>query len=295
MLSLKDFKCLTLEDKKTFDYYYSLTPPFHSGLLFTTMISWSHYVGYYYTIYDDVLIIMTDFKGEKQIRAPVGAYSAEVYNLVVKLAYEVCGDKPLGFISKEIKEWMSRNIPGLSYKEERDLFDYVYRSYDLANLPGSAYAKIRNRLNKFKKKYNYSIERITEDNMKEVREFLRRWCIWRDCSSDELLENERKAVIYSMDHFFYLGLSGLALRINGNVEAVSVFERLNNDTAVIHYEKGSPDYDGVYKAINMETARYLQDEFPFIDREEDLGVPGLRQAKLSYNPHHFIEVYSTSR
>ncbi|MEM0493553.1 MAG: phosphatidylglycerol lysyltransferase domain-containing protein, partial [Candidatus Thermoplasmatota archaeon] len=208
---------------------------------------------------------------------------------------DISGEKPLGFISKESKDWMSKNIPGFSYKEERDLFDYVYRAYDLANLPGSAYSKIRNRLNKFKNQYKYTTESITSENINEVEEFLKRWCIWRDCSSDELLENERKAIIYSMNHFFDLGLSGIILRIYDNIEAISVFERLNNDTVVVHYEKGSYDYDGVYKAVNMETARYLQGMYQFIDRAEDLGIPGLRQAKMSYNPHHFIEVYSVIR
>ena len=93
-----------------------------------------------------------------------------------------------------------------------------------------------------------------------------------------------------MAHFFDLGLSGIVLRIDGTIEAISVFEAMNADTAVIHFEKGSPDFDGVYKAVNMEVANRLQPKVTFIDREEDLGVPGLRKAKLSYHPHHFVEV-----
>jgi hypothetical protein len=105
------------------------------------------------------------------------------------------------------------------------------------------------------------------------------------------LENERKAILYAMSNFFELGLSGLAIRINEKIEAITVFEKMNSDTAVVHFEKGSPDYDGIYKAINMETAKLLQKKFLFIDREEDMGIPGLRQAKMSYQPHHMIEVF----
>ena len=87
----------------------------------------------------------------------------------------------------------------------------------------------------------------------------------------------------------------IEVRVNGNIEAISVFEELNPTTAVVHYEKGSPDYDGIYKAINMETAKVLQKDFTFINREEDMGIPGLRQAKMSYRPHHMVEVFHVEK
>jgi hypothetical protein len=179
--------------------------------------------------------------------------------------------------------------------ENRDYFDYVYLASDLANLPGSGYGKIRNRLNKFKKNYEYSTEAINEENMNEVNEFLKRWCLWKDCDSDVVLANERKAIIYSMSHFYDLDLSGLLIRINENVEAIAVYERMNHDTAIVHYEKGSPYFDGIYKAINKETANILQKDFKFINREEDMGIPGLRKAKMSYHPHHMIEVFHVKK
>jgi hypothetical protein len=150
-------------------------------------------------------------------------------------------------------------------------------------------------LNKFNKNVTYTIEDISEKNMDEVGDFLKRWCLWKDCASDPLLESERKAIVFSMAHFFDLGLSGVALRIQNSVEAIAVFEKMNADTAVVHFEKGSPDYDGIYKAINRETAQRLSSVVPFVDREEDLGLAGLRQAKLSYHPHHFVEVFHVSK
>lgn len=295
MLSLNDFSLLTLEDKQRFDQYYVRFPPFHSGMLFSSMISWNNYVGHSYAFVDGVLLLMANVKDELQFRAPIGKTDTAIIADVCNLALREGGSKPFGFINTATKQWMTQQYPSLQFTEERHLFDYVYRSADLATLPGSGYAKIRNRLNKFQKSTPYTVEMIGEDNMDEIREFLKRWCLWRDCESDELLENERQAILFSMSHFFDLGLSGLALRINDSVEAIAVFEKMNNDTIVVHYEKGSPEYDGIYKAINMESARYLQNEFMFIDREEDMGIPGLRQAKLSYRPHHLIEVFSLEK
>jgi len=162
-------------------------------------------------------------------------------------------------------------------------------------LSGSNYSKIRNRLNKFKRNYNYTIEKISEENMAEIGEFLKRWCLWKDCKSDLILENERKAILYSMSRFFELELSGNAIRIDGNIEAISVYEGMNPDTAIVHYEKGSPDYDGIYKAINAETAKILQKDFMYINRESDMGLPGLRKSKQSYRPHHMVEVYHINK
>ena len=181
------------------------------------------------------------------------------------------------------------------FEEHRDYFDYVYLSSDLAELSGSTYSKIRNRLNKFKRNYNYSTEQISEENMDEVMRFLDRWCLWRDCGSDPLLENERKAILYSMSHFFDLDLSGLIICIDDEIEAIVVYEEMNPGTAIVHYEKGSPDFDGIYKAINQETAKILQKDFKFINRESDMGIPGLRKAKISYRPDHMVELFHISK
>ena len=89
--------------------------------------------------------------------------------------------------------------------------------------------------------------------------------------------------------------SGIAIRINDAIESIAVFETMNKDTAIVHYEKGSPDYDGIYKAINQETANILQKNYKFINRESDMDIPGLRKAKLSYRPHHMIEVFNISK
>jgi len=116
---------------------------------------------------------------------------------------------------------------------------------------------------------------------------------------DELMnlpnENEKNAILYSMAHFFDLKLSGIAMRVLDEIEAIAVYEKMSPDTVVVHYEKGSPDYDGIYKAINQETATIVQKDFNFINRESDMDLPGLRKAKMSYRPHHLVEVYVAIR
>lgn len=267
----------------------------HSDNVFTTMISWMEYSNYHYTYLEDNIVIMTKVNNLIQFRPPMGKRNLDLFNQVFRLALKEASSPPIVLIDVETKNWLSEKFPKLKFSPDRDYFEYVYLASDLAELPGTAYAKIRNRLNKFKKNYSYTIETISEENIDEMRAFLKRWCLWKNCESDPILENERKAIIYSMAHFFELGLSGIAIRINEKIEALAVFEKMSPNTALVHYEKGSPDYDGIYKAINAETAKILQKDFKFINRESDMDLPGLRQAKMSYNPHHMVEVFHVDR
>lgn len=295
MLSIDDFKPVTLEDKQLFDTHYERYPPVHSDNVFTTIISWMEYAKYHYTFLQDNLIIMTKLENVLRFRPPIGKYDRDIFQQVLKLAKREKSDYPLGVIDTQTKDWLSKEYPKLEFTSHRNYFDYVYLASDLAELPGTAYRKIRNRLNKFKRNYSYTTEKIAEVNMDEVRTFLKRWCLWKDCESDPLLENEKKAIMFSMTNFFELELSGVAIRIDGKIEAISVYEKMNPDTVVVHYEKGAPDYDGVYKAINAETAKLIQKGFKFVNREPDMGLPGLRKAKMSYRPHHMVEVYHIAR
>jgi len=295
LLSINDFQKVTLEDKTLFDKHYKKYPPTHSDNVFTTLVSWMEYADYHFTFLDENLIIYSNINNQIRFRPPCGKFKKEIFDQVLHLAKQQDTDYPLGVIDTEIKKWMLKNYPNINYKEHRNYFDYVYLSEDLAELKGSSYSKIRNRLNKFKKNIVYYVEKISEDNLDEVRKFLKRWCLWRDCESDPILDNERKAILYSISKFFELKLSGILIRINDAIESIAVFEKMNGDTALVHYEKGSPDYDGIYKTINQETAKILKYNYKFINRESDMGILGLRKAKLSYRPHHMVEVFHVDR
>lgn len=295
LLSIEDFIPIKLEDKPLFDKYYKKYPPNHSDYVFTSLISWMEYSKYKYLEFENNLIIMSRIENNIRFRPPIGKRKKEVFDQVLKIAKQQETNCPFGMIDFEAKKWMGQNYPKTIFKPHREYFDYVYLASNLAQLNGSAYSKIRNRLNKFKKNHLFSIEHITKENMDEAQEFLHRWCLWKDCESDPILENEKKAILYSTDHFFDLGLSGIAIRINDKIEALSVFEKMNPDTAVVHYEKGSPDYDGIYKAINQQTAKILQKNVKYINRESDMNLPGLRKSKMSYHPDYMIEVFHVEK
>ena len=102
-------------------------------------------------------------------------------------------------------------------------------------------------------------------------------------------------MLYCMSHFFELGVSGLVIRIDGEVEAAAIYEGINSDMAIVHFEKAIPDFDGLYQIINQETAMELVKNYRLINRESDMGYSGLRLAKLKYRPYSMGEVYHVSR
>ncbi|KYK26938.1 MAG: hypothetical protein AYK23_00670 [Candidatus Proteinoplasmatales archaeon SG8-5] len=295
MLSLDDFEPLKLEHKEIFERIYANNPPRHSETVFTTLVSWLHYVDVKFIDRDDHLLISTEFEDEVRLRPPIGRPNADSLNDIIELAKANGRIRSIVGIEEPTKEWISGIHPDLKFQPNRDYYDYVYLASDLAELAGKNYLKIRNRLNRYNRKYEHTVEPIAASNFDEVMTFIRKWCLWRDCASNQMLENERIAVMYSMDNFFELCLSGIAIRMNHEIEAISVYEEMNPETAVIHIEKAMPDFDGIYQAINNEAAKTISSDYRYINRESDLGIRGLREAKKRYHPHHMEKIYFVKR
>jgi len=178
----------------------------------------------------------------------------------------------------------------------RDSFDYVYAMDALADLKGKKLQKKRNHFNRFRAaRPDYRVEPISCENIARVQHMVNDWYVNRrktDPEGDYLLES--LAMAKAFRHYDTLGLEGLALLDGDEVLAVTMGSRLSPNTFDIHFEKAREGADGAYPAINCEFARFLRLKYPevkFLDREEDMGLEGLRKAKLSYYPDHMVEKY----
>jgi len=238
---------------------------------------------------------MTESDGHKKFRPPIGKEDPELLDQVLELGKALGGPRPFVGMEENMKAFVSKHYPHFSFTPNRDFFDYIYLANDLVELPGKKYLKIRNHLNRFNRNHKYTLEKVSEENHTEILHFLNRWCLWKDCESDAILDNERIAIIYCMENYFKLGLDSLAMRIDGEIEALSVFESVTDELAVVHFEKAMPDFEGIYQAINRETAMVLARDHKFINRQSDLGIEGLRMAKKRYGPHHMEKVFYLQR
>jgi hypothetical protein len=295
MLGPGDFKPVAISDRDLFFRHYQNYPQVHSDNTFTNMICWNDYAHYRYAHVKGSIVISSTIAGMTRYRPPIGPKDPDLLAEVLDLAAKGKEELPMVILDSGTKSWMESLYPNLPFYPERNYFDYVYLATDLSELPGKKYLTIRHQLNKFQKTCSPNVEAITKNNIKEIMEFMDLWCDWKDCDSDPVLASEKDAVHFALEHYEELKLSGIAIRANGKIGAISLFEALNRDTALVHFEKGLPDCKGIYRSINAETARILAREFTYINRESDMGVEGIREAKMRYHPHHMIEVHLLRR
>ena len=185
--------------------------------------------------------------------------------------------------------------PGFTVNKDRNNSDYVYKVADLAGLNGRKYAKKRSHIKQSLKNHDCVFEMITTQNIDECRELLGRWCDDRQCDLDPGLCGESKAISTTLDLFDEFGLLGGVIRVDGRIQAFSIGERLNGSTAVWHFEKAIPEISGLSQLINQWFAKKCLQDFEFVNREQDLGIPGLRQSKESYYPDHLVDKFTAFR
>jgi hypothetical protein len=189
-----------------------------------------------------------------------------------------------------VKKYSCSN-PDLFFMEDRDQFDYIYNIRELIELKGRKFHDKRNHVNRFRKQYVYEYLHITHDLIDECLEFEEYWCEVRECGKYPGLERERCAILEMLNNFQYLGIRGGAIRMDGRIAAIALGEKILPDTLVVHVEKANPDIPGLYQIINQEFLMHNSEGCEYVNREQDLGVEGLRKAKMSYHPVRFVKKY----
>ena len=255
----------------------------------------------FYTILDDALVISTLFinKSEKN-----------------HLILPVCSDKifspkelfDIAKSSNRSQYWfVSQKYIESFEKEEVEFYfeihrhteydDYIYYVEDLSELKGSKYSKKRNLVNQFEKKFvqnrHIKIEQISLKNAIKCIEFLEEWCRIKDCGldQDEDLACEKQAAINAINNIENLGLRGILLKIDNEINAFGIASKLTDDTGVLHFEKAMSDKKGLYQYFDKQCAKQLFNGAKYINKESDMNIIGLAKAKKSYYPIEKIHSY----
>ncbi|MHB1185924.1 MAG: DUF2156 domain-containing protein [Desulfobulbia bacterium] len=255
-----------------------------SELTFTNLFAWRHTRPIWIDECKDSLLVFAETpRGMVLLGNPVGPLSlAEVFDVYGSRISEA-----IRFPKKKLTDITLP--PGATAVEDRDNADYVYRREDLATLAGRHFTKKRNHINQCLSAYDCQYEMITEETVPECLTMQDRWCAARDCKTEPGLCGEYQAIEETLHHYGEFPLTGGAIRIEGNIEAFTVGEALNPSTAVTHFEKAMPQFQGLGQVINQWFARDNLAGFAYVNREQDLGIPGLRKAKESYAPDHLVE------
>jgi len=178
---------------------------------------------------------------------------------------------------------------GYTVTEDRDNFDYLYQRSDLAELQGRKYHKKRNLINSFVNSYEYTARPLLDEHIPAALEILERW------REDNGTPGDYDAAREALEQSHELQLCGGIYFVDDRPAGYTLGEELANSTSfVIHFEKAVIEYKGIYQFINQSFAQVLPDFYETINREQDLGDPGLRQAKHSYKPTDYIRKYQAT-
>ena len=289
-----EFKDITLQDKDTITAYTMNSCRRNCDLSFSNLCSWRFLYDTKFAIVDDFLVFKFWAGGELAYMMPVGNGNPEkaVKALIEDARQEGQPFCMLGACSC-MREDLENIAPGqFTFTADRDYADYIYLRSDLATLKGKKFQAKRNHINKFRNTYpNHEYSPITPDRIQECLDLEAEWCKVNHCDQQEGTGNERRALIYALHHFEELGLTGGILRVDGKIVAFTFGMPINKETFGVHVEKADTRIDGAYAMINYEFANHVPEQYIYLNREEDLGLEGLRKAKLSYQPETILEKY----
>ena len=252
---------------------------------FASLYVWSSVFQYHFAVAEpDTLLLQAQVDPDPQPRLlqPLGQFSEPVQETLLAHARKLPAPLVIESVSAEFLARHPNFGAHFHVVANRDSANYVYRTQDLAALAGSPYAKKRNLVQQATRLYAWRIEPLGPQHSKECLE------VGDDIAAKRTtltLQQESQALETAIRDFGALGLCGMLLRIDDRPAAFSIYDRLNPTTALVLFERALRDKKGLYQVINQETARAIAAQgLTFINREEDLGDPGLRRAKLSYHP-----------
>lgn len=286
------FKPITLKEKNIITTFIQPSGQQDCDLSFANLCSWQFMSESAYDIIDNHLVIcFTTTEGTHEYFMPIGNGSIipaidQLDEYVRKENETLC----LRGILPETRMILEQYYPTLfEYIPDRDYFDYIYRRQDLVELKGKNYQPKRNHINKFKKEYSFDYKPLTPELIPGCLRFEAEWCIKHGYSENENIRKERQALNYALHHYSELELTGAVIFVEGRIAAFTFGAPINYNTFGVHFEKADVNIDGIYSVINQEFASHLPEQYTWLNREEDMGIPGLRQAKLSYHPAMLLE------
>ncbi|NVM37970.1 MAG: DUF2156 domain-containing protein [Candidatus Lokiarchaeota archaeon] len=301
-MDLSTGKPIEITDKKLFDEYIHKYPPETSEFTFTNLFMWRNYYNFLFMEFKEHLILFSndylknrkkpinsDSKDYLYFFLPIGSTPDKI---IIEL-FENLGNIEVHRVPEYICEKLTENEKfndlNLVCLEDLNNWDYVYNKDEILNLAGNKYRQNRRWLQKFLSNYNYDFKLLTEKLIEKCKELQLEWCIMRACTEDESLEAEQEAIYEALNNFSTLGFSGGLLCVDDKCAAYTFGEMLNDKTLVIHIEKAHMEYEGSYQAINNFFLKNCCIDAVHVNREQDLGIEGLRRAKESYKPIKMIK------
>ncbi|MEG1729118.1 MAG: phosphatidylglycerol lysyltransferase domain-containing protein [Bacteroidaceae bacterium] len=290
------FRPVTLSDKLLIERYTAPCDYRNCDLNFMNICSWLFLYGTELAIVDEWLVFRFHTHGHLAYMMPIG--KGNLSNIIKAIeADATAAEQPLLIIGacEFFVERLEQAMPGkFHFANERDYSDYIYKRTDLASLAGKHLQAKRNYVNRFLHTYpNYEYRPLTADLIPLCLELEEQWIETKEeMQNDTNYNHEQKSMKYVFNHWQELDGLGGTLFVDKKLIAFTFGAPINNCTFDVCVEKADNSLIGAYALINRDFAAHIPEKYTWVNREEDLGIPGLRQAKLSYHPAILLHKYS---
>ncbi len=294
------FKAIELSDKDILNRFFYACQNQNSECTFTNLYMWRRCYAVRWAVTDNHLIVEPNAFEESWILPPYGSKeNDDNFRAAIEHVAADYRDRNKQLVIRAVtekdKERLERLFPDqFEFEEEFDIEDYIYDAEKMRTLKGRKLSKKRNHINAFKAAHpEYELVPLTADNINLAWDFVEHWCGQRNCETgvDDSLLCERQAICDALAQFAELDYKGLMISVDGRIVALTFGEMVNKDTVVVHVEKAFSEYRGLYPLINQEFQNYYWQDAKYVNREEDMGLEGLRAAKRSYYPEYMLKKY----
>lgn len=258
-----------------------------------TLLIWKNYYHQKIAFLDDMMFVSLGENSEIFL-LPFADDMKKAVNILKD--YSKSLKNPLIFLGAEgtrLDAFNSIFCEDFSQTESREDFEYIYSTEKLKNLSGKKFHSKRNHISAFSRAYEWSYETLTPTLLPEVFEMADKWTEEMKKTNEDSLsfEVENSALKEYLPHMVELGLRGGCIRVNEKIVAFTFGSPINSKVFDIHVEKALPEFRTAYTLINREFIANELSDYEYVNREDDMGLEGLRKAKLSYHPDILLKKY----
>ncbi len=258
---------------------------------FTTLYMWREHYDANIAYMDGYLLISAGSDDSLSFLPPIGPSLSEGMTLLKTYTDSLGIPLKLHGVDENLLVRLKAQFGDVKEQARSEDFDYLYRTEDLATLPGKAYHSKKNHISAFSRNFEWVYEPIDDGNTADVMKAAGAWCAEKGTCRDRGLQAEHCAIREILNDRRRFSVTGGLIRVDGEVAAFTLGSPINERVFDVHVEKALSAYPGAYAVINREFASRLTD-YAYLNRENDLGIEGLRRAKQSYHPAILLKKYS---
>lgn len=288
-----NFKLIEKNDINYFKQFYDYSEAFGCDVNLLNAYLWRNEYNIKFTVFEDTLI-KAYFNDDGTVWGycmPTGKNVKQALVQILADAQQRGQKAHIVMLTNAQRAMLESTFPSaFEYVRSPENQDYIYLTKDLVMLAGKKFHAKRNHISKFYRTYTDTrFETIDDSNEQDALQVVRDWCEengYNPKGYEELAVIE-EALEMRRDY----GLSGAVLYVDNKPVAMTLGSQISEKVYDVNFEKALREYDGVYAVINNEFAKTLT-KYEYINREEDMGIEGLRKSKLSYNPIMILDRFN---